>query len=296
MTTKKILFIAIIFTGMLFTSCSSDDDGPATTTLTINILNLNMLEGNVVYKAWIRTNSNTIELGTFQDVDFPKNFEVVSDELDAATDFFITIEDNTANSNTPSSTRIASARLSTNSNTAQISSVDAIGDFSSISGSFVLRTFTGSAPSNEPNGIWFTNELSATTNLSSALSLPTLNPGWKYEAWVVLSDRNGNNVNLSLGKFSDTSQSDENDIFSGQGDAPQIPGEDFLNTSAGNLINIAFPADITNRNVFITVEPENGDNSNEPFDIQVLSTNNATANQVNTMSTNNFFITGTLEK
>ncbi|MBP2833536.1 anti-sigma factor [Aquimarina sp. U1-2] len=283
----------IIAVAILAVSCSSDD-GPPTSTLEVNALNVVTLQGSAIYQAWLRTNGNTISLGTFQDNSFPKTFSVLTEDLNNANEFFITIESSA--SNTPSNTRLASASFNGSSNTAQLSSLQTIGDFNGISGNFVLRTFTGATANGDPNGIWFTNTLNGSQTITPGLNLPQLSSGWSYEAWVVLQDRNGANLNVSLGKFSQANQSDTSDIFSGQTDGPSVPGEDFLNEAAGNLINIDVPVNLAGKSGFITIEPTTSDNSSEPFYIELLSFQNAQANELNGMNTNNFFITGSVRR
>lgn len=292
MTNKNLIFVMLVMV-FITISCSSDDDGPATAPITVNAQNMEALQGTAQYRAWIRTGGNDVALGTFQDANFPKTFTALADDLANASEFFITIEAS-GDTQTPSDTKIANALFSGTSNRAQINSEQAIGNFTGISGSFVLRTFTDTSPNNDPNGIWFTNSLNS--NVTSGLSLPDLPNGWEYESWMVIQDRNGADVNVSLGKFTTADQRDSSDIFSGQNDGPSIPGEDFLNQAAGNLINVEVPVNLVGKRGFITIEPTTADNSNEPFFIEILSFSSAVANEVNTMNTNNFFITGSVER
>ncbi len=292
---RKILLISTLILGFLAISCSSDDDGPATAPITINVLNLEALQGSAQYQAWLRVSGSDVSLGTFQDANFPKTFNALAENLTGASEFFITIE-TSGNADTPSSTRVATAIFSGSSNTAPINSSNDIADFTGINGSFVLRTFTNTTQNGDPNGIWFTTSLNGSTNITPGLNLPDLPSGWLYEGWVVVRDRNGTDVNISLGKFSSASQMDNSDIFSGQTNGPSIPGEDFLSQAAGNLINVDVPVNLVGKRGFITLEPTTGDNSSEPFYIELFSFENATASEVNTMSANNFFITGTVER
>ncbi|WP_025740422.1 anti-sigma factor [Aquimarina pacifica] len=292
---NNFLIIVSIFMGILLGSCSSDD-GPATAPVEINILNLEALEGSLQYKAWLKVDGNDIAIGTFQDVNFPKSFTALSDDLTSATEFFITIE-GVGSSDNPSDSKIASATFSGTSNTAQISSSQTLGDFTGITGSFVLRTFTGDTPTEDANGVWFTSSLSGSaTNAVAGLSLPIPGSGWEYEGWVVLEDRDGSDVEVSIGKFSDINEGDSSDIFSGNGTAPSLPGEDFLNEAAGNLINVEIPANLVGKEVYITLQPTSSSITSEPFYITLLSVSSAIENGENTMNSNNFFITGTVER
>jgi len=293
---RKFFIFGLVATGLLISACSSDDDGPATAPIEVNILNLQSLDGSVVYKAWLRANGEDISLGSFTDANFPKTFTTLASDVEAASEFFISIEESSS-ADTPSETRIVSATFSGASNTAQVSSASSIADFSSMSGSFALRTFTGEMETGDPNGIWFTNTLNGATTITPGLSLPTLSTGWSYEAWIVLDDNSGVSTTLPLGKFLSATESDTSDIFSAESNAaPEIPGEDFLDDTAGNLVNIDFPANLVGARVFVTLEPTSADDTSSPFFIELLSLESATANAINTMDANNFFITGSVER
>ncbi|MEW6722083.1 MAG: anti-sigma factor, partial [Candidatus Micrarchaeota archaeon] len=137
-------------------------------------------------------------------------------------------------------------------------------DFSGANGSYVLLNATGPGDNDKTNGVWF---MSQTVPREAALKLPALREGWVYEGWALHKG-----VYLSTGKFTTAYGSDSSSYFSGPGEAPKFPGEDFL---ANAPFGIPFPANLDDGStkIFISAEPvlEGTDPTGpEPFAIRIL--------------------------
>ena len=258
---KKKLFYSIVLTiSMLFIGCDSDDDAsPNNADLVLNLLGLETLGSDYVYEGWIIVDGNPVSTGTFTSVTFPQTFQVDADQLANATTFVLSIEPAIDPDPAPAATKVLAGDFS--GSTANVSTA-LIGDFSTASGAFFLRTPTdemGANNGNDQNGVWFgTPGMPPTPNFV----LPTLPDGWIYEGWVV-----GDAGPLSTGTFSAFDTVDNSAPFSEViNPGPPVPGEDFfLNAPAGET----FPLDIRGRTVVISVEPV-PDDSAAPFAIKPL--------------------------
>ena len=263
---KRIQNLVLIFAVILFVySCSDDDNGISTKSLTLNISGLEDLGTDFVYEGWIIVNSVPVSTGTFTSIADSQTFVIESSLLDAATRFVLSIEpagETGTAAATPSDTKLMVGDFS--GDMAPLS-IGTVGDFDSISpsGAFFLRTptdETGTNNGNDQNGIWFGNAAMPPT---PGFTLPTLNAGWKYEGWVVVDGVGP----LSTGTFTAFDIPDDSSTFGGgQNTGPQIPGEDFLmNPPTG----FAFPLDLRGRTVVISVEPS-PDNAASPFLLKPL--------------------------
>ncbi len=263
---KKVLSIALVAFGLIFTSCSNDDDGPSTKNLTLNINGLEDLGADYVYEGWLIENGAPVSTGTFTSIVVGQTFNVDAATLASATSFVLSIEpvgETGAAALAPSETKLVVGNFSGDS--ASIS-IGTVADFNSLTpaGTFFLRAPTDEAPGtanngNDENGIWF-----GTPGMPPlpALTLPSLEAGWKYEGWVVVDGLGP----LSTGTFTTFDTVDDNSgaatSFSGtQKVGPSIPGEDFFNNAPTGFM---FPLDIRGRNVVISIEPF-PDNSAAPF-------------------------------
>jgi len=269
---KRILGIAIVAISLVLASCSDDEDGPLTANLTLNIDGLEDLTGsNFVYEGWIIVNGAPVSTGTFTGNATGQTFTVDATQLNAATRFVLSIEpagETGTAAATPADTKLVVGDFV--GTTASVS-IGTVGDFTSVtpSGNFFLRAPTDEAAGvgnngNDESGIWF-----GTPGMppSPALTLPTLEAGWKYEGWVVVDGVGP----LSTGTFTAFDVADENagaaTSFSGTENAgPPIPGEDFFNNVPAGF---TFPLDIRGRTVVISVEPF-PDNSPAPFLLKPL--------------------------
>ncbi|WP_298903533.1 anti-sigma factor [uncultured Psychroserpens sp.] len=258
----KKMFLAVLALGIFATSCSSDDDnnGPTNSDLTLNLNGLEALGSDFVYEGWIIVNGAPVSTGTFTSVTFPQTFSVNTAQLNSATAFVLSIEPAVDPDPAPAATKVLRGEFAGNSAAVN---TGLIGDFSSASGMFFLRTPTDETGTNNMNdeyGVWFgTPGMPPTPNFN----LPTLPEGWAYEGWVV-----GESGPLSTGTFTEFDTADSSNGFSGTENnaGPPIPGEDFfLNAPAGET----FPLDIRGRTVVISVEPV-PDDSPAPFALKPL--------------------------
>ncbi len=266
---KRILILVTILFGITI-SCNNDDDsGPTTVDLTLAINGLEDLGANFVYEGWIIVSGAPVSTGTFTSTAASQTFTLDAVQLSAATRFVLSIEptgETGTAAATPSDTKLLVGDFVGNSATVSIGTV---GDFNATtpSGMFFLRSPTDEATGNNGNdesGIWFG---SPGMPPSPALTLPTLEAGWKYEGWVVV-DGTGP---LSTGTFTVFDTADENAggamSFSGtENNGPPIPGEDFFNNAPSGF---TFPLDIRGRTIVISIEPV-PDNSPGPFLLKPL--------------------------
>lgn len=276
---KKWL-LGVLAIGLVTASCSSDDDNtPTTSNLNLNLNGLENLGANYVYEGWIIVDGSPVTTGTFTVDDngmaSSSSFSVNATQLANATSFVLSIEPANDTDPMPAPTKILQGDFNGNSATVNTSIV---GDFSSASGAFFLRTPTDETGTNNGNdqfGVWFgTPGMPPTPNFN----LPTLPAGWAYEGWVV-----GDAGPISTGVFTAFDTADSSNGFSGtQNNAgPPIPGEDFFNNApAGET----FPLDVRNRTVVISVEPV-PDNDPAPFVMKPLV---GTAGMATAPTTHNF--------
>ena len=89
---KKILSLALVAFGLIFTSCSNDDDGPSTKNLTLTINGLEDLGTDYVYEGWIIVNGAPVSTGTFTSIAVGQTFNVDADQLASAERFVLSIE------------------------------------------------------------------------------------------------------------------------------------------------------------------------------------------------------------
>ncbi len=282
MTKRFFPTCAIAFSLLGAVACSSDDGDsqPAAprADLTLKIFDLGELTNNAMYEGWIMVDGEPISTGKFDklDVGGQKEFSVVEEDLEKATEFILTIEAPGDNDAIPSDTKILQGKFN-----GDVADVDTgiIADFSDSSGEFIIATPTDEDPDNEEKGIWFLNPNGG--NPVAGLKLPTLSKGWKYEGWVVLAE----DAPVTTGVFTKVDTRDEDSPFSKDVVAPpNFPGEDFL---TGNSKGLNFPADadVRGKKVVISIEPFVDYDSENPFFIKPLvgTAGTETAPTVNTM-------------
>lgn len=282
MMTKRILVVALSIVSLLITSCSSDD-GPPTSNLTLELIGLEPLTGGASYEAWLVVDGEPVSINKFSSVGTTTVFPVVTTTLESATEFFLSIEAPNDADPKPSKTRILTGTFT--GSVAQVVSTTVMADFSSVSGKFVMATPTDNVSDNDEFGIWF--EDPSGIQVAPGLDLPPLADGWKYEGWVVLT-KNGTSFPVSTGTFSDETTFDDASPYSGNGNAPDYPGEDFINSAPQGL---TFPedGDVRGKMVVISVEPSPDYDQATPFFIKPLT---GTAQQnvapaINTLTANN---------
>ena len=260
------MFLAVLALGIFASSCSSDDDnGPTTSSLTLNLTGLEALGDDYVYEGWIIVNGSPVSTGTFSSITFPQVFQVNTEQLNSATRFVLSIEPAVDPDPAPADTKLLVGDFSGNTADVWIGTVAADGDdFSSASGEFFLRTptdETGTNNGNDQYGIWFGIPGAPPT---AGLNLPTLAPGWKYEGWVVVDGVGP----ITTGTFTSFDTADDSNHFSGTENnaGPPIPGEDFFNNAPDGF---TFPLDVRGRTAVISIEPD-PDNSPAPFLLKPL--------------------------
>ncbi|WGK64942.1 hypothetical protein [Croceiramulus getboli] len=245
---KSIL--SLLTLALLFSGCSSSDDGDRTALLELDIIGLQTLGQSFEYEGWFIVDGQAVSTGKFVDVNFPKQFRVDAQALNAATAFFLTIEPGNDNDPGPSDTRILQGNFS--GNAASLSIDQAIGNFNSASGQFVMETPTDQVAGNDQAGLYFKNP-----NVEPpvpGLNLPDLGPGWKYNAWVRFPTANGGSVDVATGSFTRVDVKDEFSPYSGNETIPEFPGEDFLNNDIAPP-GVTFPGDVRGKVVYVSIEP-----------------------------------------
>jgi len=271
---KKVIMGALAI-GFIAVSCNNDDDaGAPASNLTLNLSGLEDLGSGYLYEGWVIVNDAPVSTGTFSvngSGELSRTaFSVDAATLSAATAFVLSIEPDPDPDPAPAATKLLRGEFGAeNTATVGLGPVGD-GDFNTSAGSFFLRAPTdedvpGGAPNNgnDQYGVWFgTPGMPPSPNLA----LPTLNPGWKYEGWVV-----SDNGPLSTGTFTgfdvrDDNAEDPNGFSATVFPGPPLPGEDFFRNAPEG---VTFPLDIRNRMVVISVEPD-PDNSPAPFVLKPL--------------------------
>jgi hypothetical protein len=260
----KIVFLFLVLVHLY--SCKSEDDSPQTKEISLNIQNLEELGNNFVYEGWLIVNGNPVSTGKFSSVIMPQSFTVSESDVNNATKFVLTIEPASDSDSGPSETKLLAGDF--NGNTASLT-VGVIGDFSDISGKYILATPTNGSDTNENSGIWFLDLPNSMPPPLTGLNLPNLPNGWKYEGWVVI-----NGVPITTGKFTNVNATDEFNGYSGNvplgmpnGNDGFFPGEDFLNSPPSG---VDFPLDLAGKTAVISIEP-NPDNDLKPFSLKPLA-------------------------
>lgn len=258
---KKQLFLFLLIPAIVFTSCNKDEDEPMMTSgeLKLNITNLAPSATGEQYEGWIVVNGTPVTTGTFtvdaNGTPSKTTFMVNSDQLAAASDFVLSIEPSPDSDPAPSAIKIIGGTFTGNSASVSAAHGAALGnDFTSIAGKFILATPTTTTTDDELSGIWFLDLTGGSPAVS--LDLPVLPAGWKYEGWAVI-----NGMPVTSGTFSMVDMVDDAAPFSGPGDGPPFPGEDFvMNAPTGQT----FPTDLSGATLVISIEPY-PDNSPDPF-------------------------------
>ena len=257
------MFLAILATGLVVSSCSNDDDNVISTSdLVLNLNGLEDLGADFVYEGWIIVNGVPVSTGRFTSVTFPQTFEVNASQLADATTFVLSIEPSVDPDPGPAATKILAGDF-TGAN-ANVNSSGLVGDFSGASGTYILATPTDTDMNNEESGVWFLDNSSGSPE--AGLSLPTLPDGWKYEGWAVMSG-----MPISTGTFTSVIDFDDNATTSpykgDAGNGPAFPGEDYVQNAPAGL---SFPTDLKGATIVISVEPS-PDNSPNPFTLKPLA-------------------------
>jgi len=126
-------------------------------------------------------------------------------------------------------------------------------------GSFRVFTPTDGPGTNEGSGIWAVD-----VDGNPTLDLPPTTQAFSYELFLVV-----NGEPLTLGRFNDPEGSDTSNRFSGEQEAPDVPGEDFPQDPPEGLV---FPLDLGGTRLIVTLEPVTSDAST-PTQFIVLEAN-----------------------
>lgn len=307
---KKITTVALLAIGLVFTSCSKNDE-ITEKTVTQSFQNLPALGDNYVYEGWLIVGNEKISTGRFSNTEGANHTSGSIDiaKVNAATTYVLTIEPATetgADLTSPSGWIFSKGDFT--NNTASPSTNDALYDGASnletATGSFFLKAPSVGTVGSDANGIWFINALPPTAG--GFTNLPTLANGWIYEGWVVVPNSNGGMTPVSTGRFSDPNMADvsffgaaSNNEFKGPNGVPPFPGEDFIVNPNNRYPGVTFPIDLQNATVVISIEPTMND-AETPFGLKpfaVTLSNQATATSVSmTNSYANKAITGTVNR
>ncbi|WP_417603228.1 hypothetical protein [Owenweeksia hongkongensis] len=244
---------------------NDDNNSSTTSSLKMNISNLGELGADERYEGWIIVNGSPVSTGTFSvsssGAPSQTSFEVVASDLEAATDYVLSIEPFPDNDPAPSAIKIAGGSFSGNNAAVSVNHPAALNaDFNTASGKYILATPTTTDMSDENSGIWFLDISSGSP--MTGLNLPELPTGWVYEGWVVLHGEP-----ITTGRFTDVDMADMAAPFSGSdASGPPFPGEDFVTNAPSPH---TFPTDLKGATAVISIEPE-PDNSPMPFAFKPL--------------------------
>lgn len=256
---------------LVFSACDSDTSSIDGQTLRISLSAVDALTNGFHYEGWAIIGGNPVSTGKFN-VDANGNLVDLSgsaipngdfntgQDLSTATVVIITIEPDGDTDAVPADTKYLGGDVSSLEAALSPAHGSSLGDnFSTAAGSYILATPTNGDGNDENSGIWFL-DLSSGSPMT-ALTLPGLPDGWKYEGWAVI---NGSPV--STGTFTAVDTVDDAAPFSGTSAGPPFPGEDFLvNAPAGQT----FPTDIAGGTAVISIEPF-PDNDAAPFTLKPL--------------------------
>ncbi len=266
----SVLFLSTLL--LFVAACDSGGSDPLVAPkiqLQFDVTGLTPLQDGYHYQGWAKVgfefihgeSFNITESGSFTNTAgqlIQKSF-ILPVDLTEATIVFITIEDKRDADDDPSDTVVLAGDVTGFGATLTTSHSMAIGStFAGETGEFSLFTLSDGTNLDETSGVWFAT--GPTGNLVPGLTLMTLPDGWTYEGWV-----DTGSALLSTGAFISNSDVDLGRLYSFP-DVPAFPGEDFLiNAPDGE----SFPADLSDAQVYITIEPFPDDTS-DPFGIRIL--------------------------
>lgn len=277
----KILTLGFFAASLLFTSCSDEDsasDSGSNYNLELSLTGLENLGDDYLYEGWVIVDGSPVSTGVFSVDDSgtlsDTEFNIDADNLAVATNFVLSIEPVVDTDPAPSATKMLIASFDGNIATVTANVVPGINegvdaDFSSVAGTYFLRTPTDEVVpgnpnnGNDENGIWFGSPGAPPTANFEGMPELELASGWRYEGWVVVDG-----LPISTGTFTSFDEVDSGNEFSGTeyNMGPPVPGEDFfLNEPSG----VTFPLDVRGKTAVISLEPY-PDNSAAPFSIKPL--------------------------
>ena len=239
-----------------------DDEGRPT--LEISFDGLEPLGDDFEYEVWTVVDGEAITGGIF-DIAEDGSIEFADGDTfyghEGASDVVISIEPAADDDPAPADTKILGGAIAEDGTfELAIDHPAALGtDFSDAGGYFILGTPTNDPDPDENSGVWFIS----LPGPEQGLELTELPAGWVYEGWAVIDG-----VPVTTGTFFDPGAADDFNGFSGDGDAPPFPGEDFIVNAPEGL---TFPTDLSSSTIVVSVEPY-PDNSEAPFTLKPLVT------------------------
>ncbi|MFC1565280.1 hypothetical protein ACFL6G_10110 [candidate division KSB1 bacterium] len=267
MSGKVLLLISVMV--LLAISCNVGDPFSISNLYTTAVLqfdNLPVLENNYHYEGWALIDNQDRSLGKFK-IDQDGNITDIGGvlvpegrigtefDMSEATQFKISIEEDTDANNTPSGSYILIGNVSGFSAVLSVSHQDAVGvSFTSSTGQYLLATPSTTDTNDEKSGIWFMTDLG--TEPTPGLDIPDLETDWVYEGWITI-----NNITMSTGQFDLPGAGDSLDEFTGTEPIPFLPGEDFVTNAPTGL---TFPTDLSGAEIKITLEADKDDDRDAP--------------------------------
>lgn len=269
---------AVLIFSLVAAGCDSGGSGgtgdPIFVQMQLDVNELPPLGGSNNYRAWavLPTRFLGSDLFNFTEAgqyinstgQFVSNTVTFGDDIAEATKVLISIETKDGSEDVPSSSIVLAGDIVNFEADLSVSHPDALGeDLDAASGVFSLLTPSDADDTNETEGIWFVESLSA-GNWTTGLSLPTLPEGWLFEGWAEVGD-----TVLSTGRFDSATGADMDSPFMTDlvSEFINYPGEDFIMRPP---LGVTFPPDFSNARVFVTVEPD-PDAQPLPFGIEILS-------------------------
>ena len=241
------------------------------TTLVLTLSGIDPLQNGFHYEGWVIVGGAALSTGKFNIgndgglIDLAGN-PIVGGQFDAGVDIseaaaiILTIEPAGDTDADPSGTHYLAGTVSGHLASLDLAHASSLNsDFSDAWGKYILATPTDDPVGNENSGLWFL-DLSSGSPVAG-LGLPELPGGWKYEGWAVIDG-----VPVTTGTFTSASGTDDAAPYSGPGDGPPFPGEDFLNNAPSGM---TFPTDLAGGVAVISIEPS-PDDSPSPFTLKPL--------------------------
>lgn len=272
-TTCAVLLLSLVTAG-----CDSGGTGgtedPILLNMQLDVNELPPLGGSNNYRAWAVLPTrflgsdlfNLTETGQYVNStgQFISNTFTFGDAIGETTKVLISVENKDGSEDAPSSTIVLAGDIVDFQADLTVTHPDALGEgFDSASGVFSLLTPSDADDTNETEGIWFVESISA-GNWTTGLSLPARPEGWLFEGWVEVAD-----TVLSTGRFDSATGADMDSPFMTDlvREFIDYPGEDFFMQPPPG---VTFPPDFSNARVFVTLEPD-PDGQPAPFAIEILS-------------------------
>ncbi len=216
-----------------------------------------------VYEGWAIIDGEPVSTGRFTVDADGTQFDDDGNEVDhfavdatTASAFVLTLEPTVDDDPAPSDIHLLGGDVVDGTARLTIDHPTAIGTgFETAAGS--VEVVVPTAPDNgiDTAGIWFFKDG------AGSLTLPELPVGWVYEGWAVFDG-----IPVSTGRFTDPNMADDFNGFSGDGDGPATPGEDFIRNAPEGL---EFPRSAAGATVVVSVEPVE-DDSPAPFVLKPL--------------------------